>query len=130
MLTRLGAEPFCSMTRGEAGAPWHDQCVRAMALEHPGPIESRPLIAGDLDDPSPAPDELLLRVAACAVCRTDLQICEGEVRAQQLPVVPGHQVVGHVAALGRDVTQWRIGDRAGIGWLGSADETCDQCRAG
>jgi propanol-preferring alcohol dehydrogenase len=101
-----------------------------MTLVRPGPIDSRPLDGAHVDDPSPAPDELLLRVAACAVCRTDLQICEGDVHAPRLPLVPGHQVVGHVIGTGKDVASWHMGDRAGIGWLGSADGTCDQCRAG
>jgi propanol-preferring alcohol dehydrogenase len=101
-----------------------------MTLARPGPIESEPLRSTQVDDPSPARDELLLRVAACAVCRTDLQICEGDVAAPSLPLVPGHQIVGRVVAMGGDVTGWSVGDRAAIGWLASADETCPQCRAG
>lgn len=101
-----------------------------MVLSHPGPIEDEPLVATELADPEPAADELLLHVSACAVCRTDLQIAEGDVHPPALPLVPGHQVIGRVVAVGADVTDWSVGDRAGVGWLGSAGGTCRQCRAG
>jgi len=75
------------------------------------------------------PGEIALDVAACAVCRTDLQIVEGDVVARRLPIIPGHQVVGRVATLGEGVDGWSIGDRAGVSWLGSADGTCRFCRS-
>ncbi len=101
-----------------------------MVLVRPGPIDSAPLEARDLPDPQPAPDELLIRVAACAVCRTDLQICEGDLRPPALPLVPGHQVVGRVEAVGSSVRDWSVGDRVGMAWLASADGTCALCRDG
>ena len=73
---------------------------------------------------------MLLRVAACAVCRTDLQLATGELAARRLPVVPGHQAVGRVVALGEGVAGWSIGDRAGAYWLFGTDRTCRFCRSG
>jgi propanol-preferring alcohol dehydrogenase len=73
---------------------------------------------------------VLLRVAACAVCRTDLQLAEGDLEARTLPIVPGHQVVGRVEALGDGVEGWHVGDRAGVGWLASACGVCRACTSG
>ena len=78
----------------------------------------------------PGPGELLLRIAACAVCRTDLQLATGHLAARRLPVVPGHQAVGRVAAIGEGVTGWSVGDRAGAYWLFGTDGTCRFCRSG
>jgi propanol-preferring alcohol dehydrogenase len=89
-----------------------------------------PLEVVTLPDPQPGPDELVIRVSACAVCRTDLQIIEGDLSARRLPIVPGHQAVGVVEQVGRDVTGWVDGDRAGIGWLASACGHCGFCRGG
>jgi propanol-preferring alcohol dehydrogenase len=99
--------------------------MRAMVLEHPGPVASAPLRMVDLPDPRPGSGELLVRVAACAVCRTDLQIVEGDLAARALPIVPGHQAVGRVEAVGPDVAGWVIGDRVGVTWLAG---TCGHCR--
>jgi propanol-preferring alcohol dehydrogenase len=101
-----------------------------MVLERPDLVNSAPLSARELPDPAPAPDELLVRVTACAVCRTDLQICEGDLHAPRLPLIPGHQAVGRVEAIGSAVRDWSVGDRAGAAWLASADGTCAHCRAG
>jgi propanol-preferring alcohol dehydrogenase len=90
-----------------------------------GPLELR-----EGPDPVPGTGELLLRVAACAVCRTDLQLCEGDLAAHKLPIVPGHQIVGTVEAVGAGVRGWAVGDRAGVAWLGGTDGTCARCRAG
>jgi propanol-preferring alcohol dehydrogenase len=100
-----------------------------MQLDAPRKAADRPLRGVERPDPVPGPGELVLRVSACAVCRTDLQICEGELEARRLPVVPGHQIVGRVAALGPGVEGWRLGDRAGVAWLGGTDGTCTQCHA-
>ena len=101
-----------------------------MVLRRPGPASSGPLEPVDLPDPRPGPGELLLEVGACAVCRTDLQLAEGDLAARRLPVVPGHQAVGRVAALGAGVRGWREGDRAGAYWLAGACGVCAQCRSG
>jgi propanol-preferring alcohol dehydrogenase len=100
--------------------------MRAMQLVAPG----RPLEAADLPTPSPGAGELLLRVRACAVCRTDLQLSEGDLPARRIPIVPGHQIVGAVEAVGEGVTGWAVGDRAGLAWLGSTDGSCAHCRQG
>jgi len=73
---------------------------------------------------------ILLRVAACGVCRTDLQLCEGDLALRKVPVVPGHQIVGRVEAVGAGVAGWRVGDRAGVAWLAGTDGSCDKCRSG
>jgi alcohol dehydrogenase, propanol-preferring len=88
------------------------------------------LRAVDLPDPSPGPGEVLIRVIACGVCRTDLQICEGDLAAHKLPIVPGHQIVGRVEALGPGVGGWQLGDRVGVAWLGGVDSACAHCKEG
>ena len=104
--------------------------MRAAVLERPAPAGDRPLAVTTLPDPVPAPGELLLRVSSCAVCRTDLQICEGDIEAHRIPVVPGHQAVGSVEALGEGVEGWRTGDCAGVAWLAGACGDCARCNAG
>jgi propanol-preferring alcohol dehydrogenase len=104
--------------------------MRALRLHHPGPIAANPLVAAEIGDPQPGRGELLLKVSACAVCRTDLQQVRGDLPARRLPVVPGHQVVGHVIGLGPGVSGWKVGDRAGIGWLGGCCGTCRFCTSG
>ncbi len=104
--------------------------MRAMRLHGPGPIDARPLIVEDVDVPVPGDDELLVRVGACGVCRTDLHIVEGELPLRRAPLIPGHQVVGRVERVGSRVTRFRPGDRAGIAWLRRTCGTCDWCRTG
>ncbi len=91
-------------------------------LKTPLELEERPI-------PSPKKDEILLKVAACAVCRTDLHIIDGEVKAR-LPLVPGHQIVGEVKEVGSEVTKFRVGDRVGVPWLGSTCGSCTFCQSG
>src|SRR5512141_1255416 len=86
--------------------------MRAMVLERPG----TPLVARALPDPEPGPGELVVAVAACGVCRTDLHIVDGELAEATLPLVPGHPIVA--------------GERVGVAWLGWACGHCDFCRAG
>ncbi len=100
--------------------------MRAMVLPRPGvPLEPR-----DVPRPEPGPGEVRLTVAACGVCRTDLHIVDGELPAPGRPVIPGHQVVGRVDAVGEGVTGFAAGDRAGVPWLGWTCGHCDACRAG
>lgn len=101
-----------------------------MQLSSPGPILGEPLWELDLPDLVPGPGELVVEVAACAVCRTDLQIVEGDLAARVLPVVPGHQAVGRVTRVGSEVADWAVGDRAGIGWLAGVCRTCRYCQGG
>ncbi|HET8587942.1 MAG TPA: zinc-binding alcohol dehydrogenase family protein [Candidatus Limnocylindria bacterium] len=77
---------------------------------------------------APRSGELLLRIDACGVCRTDLQIVEGDLAPHKLPLIPGHQVVGHVEAVADDVSGWKVGDRAGAIWLAWACGECVYCR--
>ncbi len=104
--------------------------MRAMLVGRPRPAAEDPLELVEVPDPVPAAGELLVRVAACAVCRTDLQIATGDLPPHRSPVVPGHQAVGEVVAIAPDVDGWAIGDRAGTTWLAAFDETCSFCRSG
>jgi len=103
---------------------------RRLELAAPGALTRVRLRLAEGEQPAPGAGELLLRVAACAVCRTDLQLVTGDLPAHRLPIVPGHQVVGHVVALGAGVTGWAIGERAGVPWVADVDGTCQACRAG
>jgi propanol-preferring alcohol dehydrogenase len=104
--------------------------MRRQLLESPGPIAGWPLRCAEIDDLEPAPGEITIGVAACGVCRTDLQIVEGDLVARALPVVPGHQVVGRVLRVGEGVSDWAVGERAGVAWLAGACGTCEYCRSG
>lgn len=101
--------------------------MRALELTSPAPAAQAPLVAVERAVPDALPGELVLDVTACGVCRTDLQLCEGDLPARRLPVVPGHQIVGRVRALGAgtEALGWRLGDRAGVAWIAS---TCGRCR--
>jgi alcohol dehydrogenase, propanol-preferring len=96
----------------------------------PGPIATHPLRRADLPIPEPGPDELLVKVSACAVCRTDLHVAEGDLPPHRPRVVPGHQVVGAVAGAGPEVTGFAEGDRVGVAWLRRTDGACRFCRRG
>lgn len=100
--------------------------MQAIVLTEPG----QPLELRDLPVPTPGPDEVLIRVEACAVCRTDLHIVDGELPAPRLPLIPGHQIVGTVEQLGERVTRWTIGQRVGVPWLGWTCGSCRFCREG
>jgi propanol-preferring alcohol dehydrogenase len=104
--------------------------MRAMVLERPGPAEQAPLHLKDMPAPTPGAGEIRLQVRCCGVCHTDLHIVEGELKLPRLPIVPGHQIVGMVDAVGSGVTTFREGDRVGVPWLYSTDGTCAFCRRG
>jgi propanol-preferring alcohol dehydrogenase len=97
-----------------------------MVLDRP----REPLTESELPDPVPAAGQILIDVSACAVCRTDLHIVDGELTKPKLPLVPGHMIVGRVAGLGEGVARFSEGDRIGVPWLGWVDETCRYCRTG
>ncbi|HXH04292.1 MAG TPA: zinc-dependent alcohol dehydrogenase family protein [Candidatus Competibacteraceae bacterium] len=99
--------------------------MRAMVLEAPG----RPLALREVPLPQlQSPDQVLLRVHACGVCRTDLHIVDGELVEPKLPLIPGHQIVATVVAAGPAVTRFRPGERIGVPWLGYSDGACRYCR--
>ena len=100
--------------------------MRAMVLDEPG----KPLSMRDLPDPHPAAGEIRVRVAACGVCRTDLHVVDGDLPDPKLPVIPGHEIVGHIDEIGPGVTGFRVGERVGIPWLGHTCGTCYYCRTG
>jgi alcohol dehydrogenase, propanol-preferring len=95
--------------------------MRAMVLERPG----EPLAEADVADPAPGPGQIAVRVDACGVCRTDLHVVDGELPDPKLPLVPGHQVVGRVDAVGDGAERFAPGNRVGVPWLGW---TCGECR--
>jgi len=102
--------------------------MRAAVLYQPAPIASHPLVLEDLPIPEPGPGEVLLKVEACGVCRTDLHIAAGELKPLRDAVTPGHQIVAQVEKLGAGVNSIRIGNRVGVSWLGGVDGTCPLCR--
>ena len=99
--------------------------MRAMVLRRPGErlaMEERP-------DPAPGPGQIRIRIEACGVCRTDLHVVDGELPDPKLPIVPGHEIVGRVEAVGEGV-DFKLGARVGVAWLGHTDGTCSYCRSG
>ena len=104
--------------------------MKACLLYSPAKVETNPLKFTDTPDPVPQNEDVLVRVAACGVCRTDLHVVEGELPPRKSPLIPGHQVVGRVEKLGPEVTRLRVGDRVGIPWLHHTDGVCEYCRAG
>jgi propanol-preferring alcohol dehydrogenase len=89
----------------------------------------QPLVAADLPPPRPGPGQVLIAVKACAVCRTDLHILDGELAQPKLPLVPGHEIVGVVVERGANADRFAIGDRVGVPWLGWTCGVCDYCRS-
>jgi propanol-preferring alcohol dehydrogenase len=100
--------------------------MRAMVLD----LLKTPLVMRERPVPQPADGEILIEVAACGVCRTDLHLIDGELPHPKLPIVPGHEIVGRVAALGRGVTGFARGQRVGVPWLGATCGVCPYCRSG
>ena len=96
--------------------------MRAMILEQTAPLERNPepLVLVDIPQPEPGPAEILIEVSTCGVCHTELDEIEGRLKPSRMPVIPGHQVVGRVAATGRDVTRFASGERVGVGWIHSS----------
>jgi len=100
--------------------------MRAMVLSEP----KQPLRPMNLPDPEPGPGQVLIHVNACGVCRTDLHVVDGDLTEPRLPLVPGHQIVGRVLALGEGVEGFGEGDRVGVPWLGGSCGECRYCRTG
>ena len=104
--------------------------MRAWVVHEPGPIATGPLRLTERAVPEPGPGELLVRVLACGVCRTDLHLAEGDLPPRAPGITPGHEVVGEVVATGPGSTRFRPGDRVGAAWLAGTDGTCEYCRRG
>ena len=99
--------------------------MKAWILKTPATVDTRPLLLGDVPTPNMRDDELLVRVSACGICRTDLHVVEGELPVRLSPVIPGHQIVGRVIAEGSQVAGFSVNDRVGIAWL---NRTCGKCK--
>ncbi len=100
--------------------------MRAMILEKPGV----PLRLLEKSDPAPGPGQVQVKISACGVCRTDLHVVDGDLPEPKLPIIPGHEIVGNVSALGEGVDHFKLGERIGIPWLGSACGDCSFCKSG
>ena len=100
--------------------------MKAMVLKTAG----RPLQMVERDTPTPAAGQVLVSVSACAVCRTDLHVVDGDLAEPKLPIVPGHEIVGRIVSKGEGVEDFKIGDRVGIPWLGHTCGTCTFCHSG
>lgn len=100
--------------------------MRAMALTR---AAAGRVDAIEIDTPQPAPDQVLVRVLACGVCRTDLHVVDGELHDPAIPLIPGHEIVGTVEAVGDSVSTHAVGDRVGVPWLGWACGVCEFCRS-
>ncbi len=103
--------------------------MHAVLLNKPAPIETHPLRFGDVAVPEPAADEVLIKVRACGVCRTDLHVVEGDLEVRRTPIIPGHQVVGTIESLGASVTDRQIGARVGVAWLHRTCGCCSFCNS-
>jgi len=103
--------------------------MKACLLRVPAAIETNPLEYAEVATPQPKSGEVLVRVRACGVCRTDLHVIEGELPPRKLPLIPGHQIVGIVERQGENTGRFGIGDRVGIAWLYRTDGTCEYCKA-
>jgi propanol-preferring alcohol dehydrogenase len=104
--------------------------MKACLLTAPAPIESAPLHLADVAVPQPRGNQVLVRVRACGVCRTDLHVVEGELPSHQSPIIPGHQVVGIVERNGPDAARFALGARVGVPWLHHTCGVCAYCRSG
>jgi propanol-preferring alcohol dehydrogenase len=104
--------------------------MKAAVLHKRAPVETNPLVIEEVPTPEPREGEILVRVHACGVCRTDLHVTEGELPVLKSPLIPGHQVVGVVEQNGTGATRFSLGTRVGVAWLHSTDGTCEYCRAG
>ncbi|MFB6707652.1 zinc-binding alcohol dehydrogenase family protein [Streptomyces sp. NPDC056333] len=106
------------------------QMLSGWAVGTPGPMRTGPLVRTRRPVAAPGPDELLLEVEACGVCRTDLHLAEGDLTPHRPSTIPGHEIVGRVASVGEAVSTFRVGDRAGGAWLRGTCGTCRYCTAG
>jgi alcohol dehydrogenase, propanol-preferring len=104
--------------------------MKAQVLQKPAPIETGPLQLTDVPAPIPPAGHILVEVSVCAVCHTDLHVVEGELPGSILPVIPGHQVVGKIAAVSSQIAKFQPGQRVGIPWLHETCGSCEYCLRG
>src|SRR5689334_20155906 len=104
--------------------------MKAAVLNSHAPVETNPLALSQLPIPQPKAGEVLVRVTACGICRTDLHVVEGELPPRKRPVIPGHQIVGVIEALGGSVDSHGVGARVGVAWLHHTCGVCVYCRSG
>src|SRR5262249_54726410 len=104
--------------------------MKAMVVQHPGPIATHPLALVDLPDPEPRQGEVLIKVEVCGVCRTDLHVAEGDLPPHRSPIVPGHEAVGRIVELGPEAKRLKEGDRVGVAWLHASCGSCAYCQRG
>jgi propanol-preferring alcohol dehydrogenase len=100
--------------------------MKAMVLESPG----KPLVLKDVPVPEPDENQVLIKIHACGVCRTDLHIVDGELTNPKLPLIIGHEIVGSIEKLGKNVNEFKHGEKVGVPWLGYTDGSCKYCRRG
>jgi alcohol dehydrogenase, propanol-preferring len=100
--------------------------MHAMVLQKPG----QRLAYREVPVPMPGPGQVLIKVHACGVCRTDLHVVDGELPDPKLPIIPGHEIVGSIAEAGQGADGFKAGDRIGVPWVGYTDGSCEFCRAG
>lgn len=104
--------------------------MKAMLLDQPAPVTNEPLYEAEVTAPEPGPGQIRLRVTYCGVCRTDLHIVEGDLPPRKAPVIPGHQIVGTVEAVGLGVGRYQRGDHLGVAWLNWTCRRCRYCQEG
>jgi propanol-preferring alcohol dehydrogenase len=104
--------------------------MKACVLRRAAPVETQPLELRDIPVPQPSEGEILVRVTACGVCRTDLHVVEGELPSKKPNIIPGHQIVGVIERLGPKAGKYKVGARVGVPWLHRTDGTCPYCRSG
>ncbi len=111
-------------------SPLECRTMKAMVLDRNAPIDESPLHLRDVPVPAPGAGEVRVRVRACGICRTDLHVIEGELPPRKLPLIPGHQVVGTVDALGEGCGRMAVGERIGVAWLRETCGACEFCTGG
>jgi alcohol dehydrogenase, propanol-preferring len=104
--------------------------MHAWVVDHAAPIDEQPLRRVERDEPSPGPTQVRVRVSCCGVCRTDLHLAEGDLPPKHPHVIPGHEVVGRIDAVGAAAHRFVVGERVGVPWLARTDPTCRFCRRG
>jgi len=104
--------------------------MKAMVLASTGAVDTSPLQIKDVPVPQPGPDQVLVQLTVCGICRTDLHVIEGELERPKLPLIPGHQAVGVISRVGSGVTNRAVGERVGIAWLQGTCGQCEFCRSG